>query len=136
MKKRNLVLNSYGISPKRYKELCGFCEQYPEWKKTLKYENDTLKSKIITDMPIAPSGNGDQTGTLAIKRVELQQKCELIESTAKEASEDLWQYIIDSVCHEQSLNYLQTIKGMPCSRATFYDIRRYFFYLLDKNKKM
>ena len=136
MKKRNLVLSSYGISPKRYKELCGFCEQYPEWKKKLKYENDTLKSKVITDMPIAPSGNSDQTGTLAVKRIELQQKCELIENTAKEASTDLWQYIIDSVCYEQSLYYLQTMKGMPCSRTTFYDIRRYFFYLLDKNKAM
>ena len=130
MNKRNLVLDNYGVSPKRYKELCGFCEQYPEWKAFLENKNNTLKSKVITDMPIT----FDQTCDLAIKRTELQGKCELIENTAKEASNDLWTYIIDSVCYEFPLSYLQTIRNMPCSRASFYDARRYFFYLLDKYK--
>ena len=134
MNKRNLVLDNYGISSKRYKELCGFCEQYPEWKATLENKNDTLKSKVITDMPITFGGKSDQTCDLAIKRIELQKKCELIENTAKEASNDLWTYIIDSVCYEYPLSYLQTIKEMPCSRASFYDARRYFYFLLDKYK--
>ena len=134
MNKRNLVLDDYGISSKRYKELCGFCEQYPEWKSILENKNDTLKSKVITDMPITFGGKSDQTCDLAIKRIELQKKCELIENTAKEASNDLWTYIIDSVCYEYPLSYLQTIKEMPCSRASFYDARRYFFFLLDKYK--
>ena len=136
MDKRKLVLKEYGISDKRYKELCGFCEQYPEWKAELKYNKDTMKSRTITDMPISFNGNSDQTGNLAVKRVELQKKCELIENTAKQASSDLWEYILDSVCYEHPLNYLQTMKGMPCSRTTFYDVRRYFFFLLDKNKEM
>ena len=123
MNKRNLVLDDYGISSKRYKELCGFCEQYPEWKAILENKNDTLKSKVITDMPITFGGKSDQTCDLAIKRIELQKKCELIENTAKEASNDLWTYIIDSVCYEYPLSYLKTIKEMPCSRASFYDAR-------------
>ena len=28
------------------------------------------------------------------------------------------------------------VNGMPVSKAAFYDARRYFFYLLDQNKKM
>jgi hypothetical protein len=134
MNKRNLVLDDYGISSKRYKELCGFCEQYPEWKSILENKNNTLKSKVITDMPITFGGKSDQTCDLVIKRIELQKKCELIENTAKEASNDLWTYIIDSVCYEFPLSYLQTIRNMPCSRASFYDARRYFFFLLDKYK--
>lgn len=136
MDKRKLVLKQYGISDKRYKELCGFCEQYPEWIAELKYNKDTVKSKTITDMPISFGCNIDQTGDLAIKRSELQEKCNLIEETARQASPELSKYIIQSVCYEFPLAYLQTILGMPCSRTTFYDKRRYFFFLLDKKKKM
>lgn len=136
MNKRNLVLDKYGISGKRYKELSGFCEQYPEWKSELKHKKDTVKCVEITDMPITRTGNSDQTGKLAIRRAELKEKCDLIEGTATQASQDLANYIIKSVCYEVPFGYLESIDEIPCSRATFYDARRYFFYLLDKNKKM
>lgn len=136
MNKRTLKLERYGISGKRYKELCGFCEQYPDWKAELKHHNDTMASREITDMPIPPHNNSDQTGNLAIRRVELQRKCDLIEKTAVEANVELHEYIIKSVCYEVPIHYLQSMENMPCSTAAFYDARRYFFYLLDKNKKM
>ncbi len=136
MNKRKLNLEKYGISGKRYKELCGFCEQYPEWINELKYKKDTVASREITDMPIPPHNNSDQTGNLAVRRYELQKKCELIEQTAIEADADLYQYIIKSICYEVPVHYLQVVEGMACSTSAFYDKRRYFFYLLDKNKKM
>lgn len=134
MNKRNLNLEKYGISGKRYKELCGFCEQYPEWINELKNKNDTVKSVEITDMPIYHS-NSDATGNLAIRRVELQKKRELIEQTAIQASSDLSQYIIKSVCYEVPVTYLISCEEMPISKSAFYELRRYFFYLLDQNKK-
>lgn len=136
MNKRNLRLDKYGISNKRYKELCGFCEQYPEWLSELENETNTVQSAGIMEIPAFFSGIGDQTSALAIRRTELQKKCELIEGTAFQASEDLCQYIIRSVCYEEPFWYLRDIKGMPCSQKSFYDRRRYFFYLLDQNKKI
>lgn len=136
MNKRELNLSKYGISGKRYKELCGFCEQYPEWVDKLKYKTDTVKSKEITDMPIPPFGSSDQTGNLATERVELQKKCELIEQTAIEASADLYQYIIKAVCYEVPVHYLISVEEMPLGKSAFYELRRYFFFLLDKNKKI
>lgn len=135
MNKRQLNLEKYGISGKRYKELCGFCEQYPEWINELKYKYDTVKSVEITDMPIYHS-NSDSTGNLAIRRAELQKKCELIEQTAIQASADLYQYIIKSVCYEVPVAYLISCENMPLSKSAFYELRRYFFYLLDENKKI
>ena len=135
MNKRNLNLERYGISGKRYKELCGFCEQYPEWKNQLKYNKDTVKSLEITDMPITHN-NSDATGNLAIKRTELEKKCQLIEETAEQAGEDLSQYIIKSVCYEGPVTYLIACEGMPLGKSAFYEMRRHFFYLLDQNKKM
>lgn len=135
MNKRQLKLENYGISGKRYKELCGFCEQYPEWIGELKYTRDTVKSLEITDMPISHT-NADATGNLAIKRTELEKKCELIQKTAVQAGKELSEYIIKSVCYEVPVNYLIACEGMPLSKSAFYEMRRYFFYLLDQNKKM
>lgn len=134
MDKRQLRLEKYGISGKRYKELCGFCEQYPEWIDELKYKTNALKSAGVTDMPIAHNTSSNQTRDLAIRRVELQKKCELIEQVAIATDSELYQYIIKSVCYEEPFWYLKDIMGMPCSRSSFYDKRRYFFYLLDKAK--
>lgn len=133
MNKRNLKLDEYGINSKRYKELCGFCEQYPDWVDELKYSKNALKSIEITDMPAANT-IGNQTQNLAIKRELLQKKCELIEQTAIEASADLYQYIIKSVCYNQPFWYLRDIMNMPCSERTFFDSRRFFFHILDEKK--
>lgn len=134
--KRELKLEKYGISGKRYKELCGFCEQYPEWQEELLSKSDTLQSVEITDMPIPPHGNSDKTGNLAIRRVELKKKCEIVEKTAKEANEELYQFLIKGICYGVSYNYLLAFDGIPMSRSSYYELRRYFFYLLDKNKGM
>lgn len=136
MNKRALKLEKYGISKKRYKELCGFCEQYPEWKAFLANNIDALKSKEIDGMPYSNVGLlSDQTASLAIKRAEIQNKVDLIENTAKEASPEMWELIIKSVCYEVPFWYIRDIINAPISRVPFYDIRRYFFWLLDKRKR-
>lgn len=135
MNKRNLNLEKYGISGKRYKELCGFCEQYPEWKNQLKFRNDTVKSIEITDMPITHN-NADVTGNLAIKRTDLEAKCRLVEETAVQAGGDLGQYIIKSVCYEVPVTYLIACEELPLGKSAFYEMRRHFFFLLDQNKKI
>ena len=135
MNKRALRLEKYGISKYRYGELKNFCLQYPEWIDELNYKKDTLKSKNIDGMPIPQNiGISDQTGHLAIRRAELREKCDLIEQTALQASSDLYQYIIKSVCYDEPMWYLRDILGMGCESNAFYDARRYFFYLLDKKK--
>ena len=135
MNKRDLKLDKYGISGKRYKELCGFCEQYPEWIDELKEKTDTVHSIEITDMPIY-HGNSDVTANLATRRTELQRKCDIVENTAKQACSDLYEFLIMSVCYCEPFWYLKDVANMPCSQRTFYDYRRYFFFLLDRNKKI
>lgn len=130
MKKRFMNLEEYGISKKRYKELCGFCEQYPEWKRELEMKDSALKSPQLTGVPAARS-NTDVTGNLAIRRAMLEEKCRLIEDTARQASEDLYEYIIKSACYEITMAQLLGSEEMPCGQAAFYDVRRYFFYLLN-----
>ncbi len=135
MNKRDLRLDKYGISKKRYKELCGFCEQYPEWKSAIK---DYSLVKGISYDPVPKSVTNEfhsQVEDAAIRNEKYMANCELIESVAKQTDAEWWQYIIDSVCYEVPLNYLITVKGMNLSQFPFYKKRRYFFYLLDKAKK-
>lgn len=135
MKKRALTLQKYGISSKRYKELCGFCEQYPEWKEELLELEPSVKSRRIDGIPYSQTNNiSDETADLAIKRTALLNKIELVEETAKEASQEMWEYIIKSACYEQPFWYLSDIAKIPMSQATFSDRRRYFFYLLSKKR--
>lgn len=137
MNKRNQSLKKYGISGKRYKELCGFCEQYPEWKEQL---------NVLVPIPKSGKSNGipnsrtnfisDGTADLAIKRAQIKDKIDLIENTAKEADPDIWELIIKSACYEIPFWYLRDIMQIPYSERCFFDKRRYFFYLLDRKKKM
>lgn len=135
MKKRTLTLQKYGISAKRYKELCGFCEQYPEWKEELLELEPSPKPQRVDGMPFSQTNNTtDETCDLAIKRAMLSKKIKLVEDTAKEASQEMWEYIIKSACYEQPFWYLRDIAKIPMSESAFLDRRRYFFYLLSKKR--
>lgn len=129
---RSTSLKKYNISPHRFMELYHYCLQYNEWQDELKYKCDTVGSIEITDMPTAHS-NSDATQNLAMRRAELSSKCKLIEDTAKEADEELSQYIIKAVTNEGiTYNYLHMIMNIPCGKDVYYDRRRKFYWLLSQ----
>lgn len=132
---RMLNKQKYGISKYRYNELRYFCMQYPEWKDELRYNTDTVKSKEITDMPMGGERH-NQIEELAIRRVELQRKCNMIEEAAQEADNAIKDYIIKAVTNDGiTFTYLQNIMGIPCGKTYFYEKRRKFYYILDKKSK-
>lgn len=131
---RPLSHSKYGISGNRFRELYYWCLQYNEWKDELRYKTDTVRSIEITDMPTAHNGS-DATQQLAIRRVQLARNCELIEQTALETDPDIYQYLLKAVTDENvSYRYLEMIMGIPCSRNTYYDRRRKFYWLLSQRK--
>ena len=104
------------------------------WKDELRYKTDTVRSIEITDMSTAHNGS-DATQQLAIRRVQLARNCELIEQTALETDPDIYQYLLKAVTDENvSYRYLEMIMGIPCSRNTYYDRRRKFYWLLSQRK--
>lgn len=145
MNKRKLKFEDFEISDKRYKELCGFCEQYPEWKEKLNGIT-YIRAVQYSDEP-QPSNhnNSDTTQKHALMALALKRKVEIIEKCAKKVDEDyskndgkkycIWEYIIRSACYEESWEYLYSMKNLHMGRSSFYEKRRYFFYLLDIEKK-
>lgn len=126
----------YTISKHRFLELYHFCLQYNEWKDMLAYKTDTVRSPSITGMPTAKGKTSDKTCDLVIDREELSKKIELIRDTAFETDEYMMPYIIKAVTNEGiTYNYLSTRMDIPCSKNTWYKIRRMFYYNLNENMK-
>lgn len=126
----------YNISKHRFYELYHFCLQYREWKDMLKYKIDTVKSPSVTDMPIAKGGTSDKTSNLAIDRADISKKIDLVERTAFDTDEYMAPYIIKAVTNEGiTYDYLSTRMNIPCSKNTWYKIRRKFYYNLNENMK-
>ena len=125
--------NKYWISKARYYELKYFCLQFDEWKtKYLNLGNISLPSiqsnKQSNDIS-APTEN------VAILRTLYSNKMKLVIDTAKETDSELHEYILKAVTQELSFTYLSTIMSIPCSKGTYYDRYRKFFWLLDKKKE-
>ena len=127
-------IKKYDISSHRFMELYHYCLQYNEWKEELKYKCDTVRSIEVSDMPITHN-NSDATQELAIRRAELNKKCELIEQTAIETDADIYPYILKAVTNEGvTYKYLSTVMNIPCGKKMYYDRRRRFYWLLSQKK--
>jgi len=116
--------------------------QYGEWKKELEHSTDSMKSPSLSGMPHSQTNvTGDPTGDLAVRRAELHNRCEMVEQTAIESHPDDYQFLIWNVTQEgASYDFMYEYAKahddtLPvCSRKEFYQIRRLFFFLIDKKR--
>jgi hypothetical protein len=128
------IRNKYWIDKHRHYELKHFCLQYPTWKREYAALDDPSISSSTTER--MPSSNipGDPTSRTAVDRIFYSDRIKLVEKIAIEADEFLSNYILRAVTEELSYTYLRNILGIPCSRDTYYDRYRRFFWLLNKER--
>jgi hypothetical protein len=124
--------NKYWIDKHRHYELKHFCLQYPEWKKT--YNGSPNISLSTTDEVSRNGAHSDPTFKEVIRRKRYLERIELIEQIAREADRDLHNYILKGVTEGLSYVNLKHKFGIPCSKDTYYDRYRRFFWLLDKTR--
>lgn len=125
--------NKYWISRHKYYELKHYCLQYPMWKKEL-YKVHFLGSSSSFER--GPSGNlpSDPTGDLAVMNLYYMDKVGLIERIAEETDKYLASYILKAVTEGLSYSYLKSRLDIPCSRDTYYNRYRRFFWLLSQER--
>lgn len=125
--------NPYWISKYRHYELKRFCLQYPTWKQTYAALSELGASSVWGRIPSSNTPS-DPTAKCAIKRIYYLERISLIEKTAKDAGEELQDYILKAVTEDLSYSYMKARLNIPCGRDMFYERYRRFFWLLDKSR--
>lgn len=121
--------NPYWISKHRYYELKHFCLQYKEIKEMYISTLDRSKEGILISN--TPEWS-DPTSDISARREFLKRKLDSIENSANCTDEYLAKYILKGVTEGKSYTYLRTFMEMPCGKDKYYDLRRKFFWILDK----
>ena len=127
--------NRYWIEMNRYYELIYFCLQYQTWKR--RYEElDGFSGRSIDEIVYSRLNNiANPTHRTAEERSLYLERMEVIEKAAIEADPYLASYILKAVTEGHSYTYLKSRLEIPCSRDTYYDRYRRFFWLLDRTRK-
>lgn len=126
--------NKYWVDRHRYYELKYFCLQYPKWKSAY-LELDGFKAQVFDPTLISRSSfPGDPTSKAAEEKMMYLDNMKIVEQAAFATDKELGKYILKAVTEDFSYNQLKTKVGIPCSRDTYYDRYRRFFWLLDKIK--
>lgn len=131
----NVRLNKYNISPKRYKELCWFCQQYNEMKSKL--ESLYALQAVQNSDKIQNNEISDTTSRRAIQAERLSREIKLIEDAVLESArgdERLAEYILMNVCEGTTYTYIRYTLEAPYGRDKFYRTRRLFYYILDQRR--
>ena len=126
--------NKYYIDKHRYYELKHFCLQYGEWKKAYADCNESIIYASNIERESSSNVPSDITAKYAIKRAYYAGRIKIVEKAAMEADEFLYPFIIKGVTEGLSFTYLQNTLSMPCSRDTYYNRYRKFFWLLSESR--
>ena len=128
------IKNKYHIPKYRMLELRNFCLQYVEWKAMLRMidgfkSKSTYMESLLNSFDYFGDSSVEKT---VLRRNELVHRIWLVEKAAKLADPDLSSFIIKGVTIPESYDILRAKHNIPCSRTTYYEMYRKFFYILDK----
>jgi len=125
--------SKYFIEKHRYYELKHFCLQYKSWKESLNAIN--ILGNSNRKVKVSNTEHSDPTANIAIAKQFYTERIESLESLVKEADADISRFILIGVTEDISYDVMSAKFHIPCSRETYYDRYRKFFYLLDKYRK-
>lgn len=127
--------NKYWIDRHRYYELKHFCLQYPEWKRTYLALDGFSKRQSDISTYTQSNLHSDPTAKCAMAKSFYLDRIAMIERIAVQADPELASYILKAVTEELSYTNLKSRLDIPCSKDTYYDRYRRFFWLLSKERQ-
>lgn len=122
--------SKYWIPRHRFYELKHFCLQYPSWKRNLEALADWPKTVPTSSVDICREQR--PTEQIVLKRTFLQDRIKLVEDTAMRVDWVIGPYIIRGVTEGKSYDILVASYDIPCSKDTYYNFYRQFFWLLSE----
>lgn len=133
MSKRVPGRNSPYWTPRQdYLTAIHWCLRYNDWKHELVTLPDTSRGIRYDTDKVQTSNDFDATAELAMKRAEIEEKIQLLESVAKVCMPQCTEYLIKGVTTEGIRIEDLIAQGMPYGRNTYLLIRQKFYHLLSK----
>lgn len=105
--------------------------RYPLWVAELSVEPDTSKAIVYDRDKVQTSGGYNPTESVAIRRVEMRRKKELLEAIVDLAGHDIYKYLLLGVTEGLTVWQLKDM-GMPCEKDYFIERRQRFYYELSR----
>lgn len=127
--------NPYWISKHRYYELKHFCLQYPVWKKACASLRGSFGRHEELNTFFQRNKLGDPTQRYGIAMAYFSHLSDMVEQSAREADPVLGDYILKGVTEGISYDLLRAKTDIPCSKDTYYDRYRKFFWILSKKRE-
>ena len=131
--------NDYYIPRHRYYELLHFCRQYTDYMAEKEQILAACVRPVVANHTITTdvmaSHRTDHMERWAIRLADVDDKIKLIEQAAVDADEALSGYILMSVTSGLGYDTMNARYNVPCSRNTFYDRYRKFFWILDQRRR-
>ena len=124
--------SKYWTEPKLYKHAISWCLCYPLWKRELETLPDASKAIDYAKDKVQTSNDYDATAELALKRVELEHKVNILETTARIVAPDLFEWLIKGVTEDNIMVEDLIAQGMPCGKNLYYRLRQQFYHLISK----
>lgn len=127
--------NKWYIDPERYLELLHFCKQYPMLVETRKADVAIINSGKCRE-PKDTNKVLDLTSEAAIHLMSLNNRIDIIEQSAREASgtdADMYEWLMMGITKDISYDNMYML-GIPCGKDYYYDCYHKFFYILDQKR--
>ena len=125
--------NKYYLPKHTYLTCIHYALQYRDWKASLDANRDTRGAIRYDKDKIQNSNDFDSTSETAIKMIEIEAKCKIIDECIGIACDgsQLDKFIRLGVCYGFTVYQLME-DGMPCGKNMYYNIRQRFYYELSK----
>ena len=127
--------NKYWVEKHRYYELKHFCLQYPIWKKAYASLDGLSKRPAELEQLQRTNTISDPTAKCAEGKLYYSERIQMVEDVANDTSSELSVYILRAVTEAISYEHLKARLDIPCSKDTYYELYRRFFWLLNKARK-
>jgi len=108
-----------------------YCRQYPLWIDELEALTDSNKGIAYDKDKVQSSSDYDSTSELAMKRLAMSVKIDLVRSMAKLVAGHQYRWLIQGCCYGKPYFVLKQ-DGIPCGKNLYYSWRRRFYYELSQ----
>lgn len=125
--------SKYYLPKEKFLEVVHFCRQYPEWKAELDALPDAARAIAYDRDRVQTSGESDPVSDLALRRIELEKKKDIIDRAVAKVAPEIAKYLIRGICYGETERQLEW-KKMKCGKDYYYLKRREAYWEIAQRR--